>query len=308
MNQETRRFFLFLFASLLSLSVLAQQKRISGRVTDVAGVGLPGVNISLRNSTLVVVTDSSGQYAIDVPSSNAVLVFSYVGFATQEKPVGAGTVLSVVMSSTQKDLDEVVVIGYGTSRRRDLTGAVTSLKSDVITQAPTHNALEAIQGRAPGVDITRSSGAPGSGVNINIRGFKSIPPTRDDIYRRNSPLVIIDGFQGGDISTLNTSDIESMEILKDASATAIYGAQGANGVIIVTTKRGTAGKVRVNYNGYYGVNKFLYPEFRTGEDYLNLRRQAFRNPPSGAPIWQSPADDNKIFPNLPGEAAAVAAG
>jgi len=309
MYRKPSSFFLTLFFLFITVSVFAQPRTVTGRIIDQAtNHPIAGVNVSLKGGTTTVVTDAEGQYSITVPSNQSVLVFSYVGYASLEKPVGSEPTLSLAMSNNQKSLDEVVVIGYGTTRRRDLTGSVTSIKSDVITQTPTHNPLEAIQGRATGVDITRSSGAPGSGVNINIRGFKSIPPTREQIYERNSPLIIIDGFQGGDLSTLNSSDIESMEILKDASATAIYGAQGGNGVIIVTTRRGSAGKVKVNYNGYYGVNEFVYPKLRTGEDYLNLRREALKNPPSGPPQWNSPADDPKLFVNLPGEAAAVTAG
>jgi len=287
------------------LSALAQPRTVTGKITDQAtGLPLTGVNVNVKGTTTTVVSDANGNFSIAVPSSGSSLVFSYVGYGTLEKPVGNETTFSVVMSSTQKTMDEVVVIGYGTARRRDLTGSVTSIKNDVITQTPTHNALEAIEGRAAGVDITRTSGAPGSGVNISVRGFKSIPGTRDEIYQRNSPLIIIDGFQGGDLSTLNSNDIESIDILKDASATAIYGAQGANGVIIVTTKRGSAGKVRVNYNGYYGVNEFVYPDLRIGEEYLNLRREALRTTGN----WSSPADDNKLFTTLPGEATAVQAG
>ncbi|RYG54822.1 MAG: TonB-dependent receptor [Chitinophagaceae bacterium] len=309
MYRKPSSFFLTLFLLFLSISAFAQSRTVTGRLTDQAtNQPISGVNVSVKGTTTTVVTDAEGRYSIIVPNNQATLVFSYVGYGTQEIPVGTSTSLSPTLSSAQNSMDEVVVVGYGTSRRRDLTGAVTSIKSDVITQTPTHNPLEAIQGRATGVDLTRASGAPGSGVNINIRGFKSIPPTRDQIYERNSPLVIIDGFQGGDLSTINSSDIESIDILKDASATAIYGAQGGNGVIIVTTKRGAAGRIRVNYSGYYGVNEFVYPKLRIGEDYLNLRREALRNPPSGPPQWTGPADDPKLFVNLPGEAAAVAAG
>src|SRR5688572_1656325 len=148
-----------------------------------------------------------------------------------------------------RDLNETVVIGYGVVKKRDLTGAVFSVKPDVIMQAPTHNALEALQGRIPGMDITRSAGNPGAGTEVLIRGTRSISGS-------NTPLYIIDGIQGGSISNLNPSDIASIEVLKDASATAIYGSQGANGVVIVTTKRGTVGKTKVSYSGFYGINGF----------------------------------------------------
>ena len=312
---RSQKFIAFLFIFLLgALAVSAQSRVVSGRITDQATTSpLGGVNITLKGGTTTVVSDVEGRFSISVPSSDAVLVFSYVGYSSLEKTVGAETTLLITMSNTQKSLDEVVVVGYGTTRRRDLTGSVVSVKSDVIVQTPTHNALEAIQGRATGIDIVRTSGAPGSGTTVQIRGFRSIsqrdaPAGQANITDRAAPLIIIDGFQGGDLSTINTNDIESMEILKDASSTAIYGAQGGNGVIIITTKRGSAGRVKVNYSGYYGVNDFLYPKLRTGEDYLNLRREGSRNfLVNGVPEWQSPADDPKLFANLPGEAAAVGA-
>ncbi|MGB8192374.1 MAG: TonB-dependent receptor plug domain-containing protein, partial [Chitinophagaceae bacterium] len=249
-------------------ALYSQQKTVSGTITDLATrLPIEGVNVNVKGTNTVVITDAQGQFSIAVPSENALLIFSYVGYGTLERSVTGNSTLNIAMSTTQKSLDEVVVIGYGSVKRRDLTGAVSSIKNDVITQTPTHNPLEAIQGRAAGVDITRSSGAAGSGVNINIRGFKSIA-ARDQLNTRNAPLIIIDGFQGGDISTLNSNDIESMEILKDASATAIYGAQGGNGVIIVTTKRGAAGKIKVNYNGFYGISTFQFPKPRIGQDYL----------------------------------------
>jgi TonB-linked SusC/RagA family outer membrane protein len=296
-----------LFAMLCSLASFSQQRNVTGKVTDSTGAPMTGVTVSVKGSAVSTSTGTAGTYSIPVATADAVLVFSSVGFTTEERRVGDKESIDLSLSAVNKQLDEVVVIGYGTARRKDITGAVVSLKSDVITQTPTHNALEAIQGRAPGLDITRASGGAGSGVNISIRGFKSIA-IRDKMYERNAPLVIIDGFQGGDLSTLATSDIESMEILKDASSTAIYGAQGANGVIIVTTKKGSAGKLKVNYNGFFGLNTFQFPKARTGEDYLNLRREAFKNSlVGGVPEWQSPADDAKLFPNLPGEYAAFQA-
>ncbi|MET0392596.1 MAG: TonB-dependent receptor, partial [Chitinophagaceae bacterium] len=290
-----------------------RELRITGKITGAGGQLLGGVSVQEKGTSNGTATDNNGVFSLTV-ANDAVLVISYIGYETQEVGVNSRSVVDITLVAAQRQMDEVVVIGYGSVRRRDLTGSVVSLKGDVITQAPTHNALEAIQGRAAGVDITRSSGAAGSGVNILIRGYKSIgarnpPQGQADINARNQPLVIIDGFQGGDLSTLNTGDIESMDILKDASATAIYGAQGANGVIIVTTKRGASGKIRVNYNAYYGISTFQYPKPRMGEDYMNLRRQAWKNSiVSGVPEWQSTADDPKLFAGLPGELAAWQAG
>lgn len=305
-NRCKKHVLVFLGVLCSFLTGYSQQKNITGKIVDSTGVPLAGVTVTVRPGNQTTVSGAQGTYTIAVPATGASLVFSFVGYQEQEIPVGAEVTVNVTLRVAGRQMDEVVVIGYGTTRKKDLTGAVVSLKSDVITQAPTHNALEAIQGRAPGLDITRTSGAAGSGVNINIRGFKALA-ARDKMYERNAPLVVIDGFQGGDLSTLNPADIESMEILKDASSTAIYGAQGANGVIIVTTKKGAAGKMRVNYNGYFGLNTFQFPKARTGEDYLNLRREAFRNGPNGSE-WSSPADDPKLFPNQPAEYAAFQAG
>lgn len=197
-----------------------------------------------------------------------------------------------------RDLNETVVIGYGTVRKRDLTGAVYTVKKDVIMQAPVANPLESLQGRVPGMDITRSNGTPGAGAEVLIRGTRSIAGS-------NGPLYIIDGLQGGSMAYLNPSDIESVEALKDASATAIYGSQGANGVVIITTKKGKPGKTKVSYNGYYGVNGYTqYPPPRLGESYLQLRREAWRaslNPGETLP------DDATIFANA-GEYDAIQKG
>ncbi|MBO0360551.1 TonB-dependent receptor [Hymenobacter sp. BT186] len=273
---------------------------VTGRVVDEKGAGLPGVTVVVKGTTQGTSTDGNGNFTLAVPSGST-LIFSSIGFVAQEVPV-TGATLNVVLVENTKALDEVVVIGYGTVKKRDLTGAVYSVKSDDIVKTPTHNAVEALQGRVPGADITRTSGAAGSGTNIVIRGNRSIDNqgTGQVGLNKNGPLVVIDGYQGGDISDLNPNDIESIEVLKDASSTAIYGALGANGVLIVTTKRGAAGKVQVDYSGYYGVNDYQFPASRIGADYVALRREAWRTTGD----WNSPADDARIFPD-PGEYDAV---
>lgn len=246
---------------------------ITGKVTSDDGEELPGVTVLEKGTSNGVISDIEGNYRITT-TRNAVLVFSFVGYQTREVEVLDQTVLNVTMPLDLQQLDEVVVVGYGSVRRRDLTGSVASVKEEDITRIPTHNAMEAIQGRVAGVDIVRSSGAAGAGVNIRIRGNRSIA-NEADRDRLNSPLYIIDGFQGGSINDLNPNDIASIEVLKDASSTAIYGYQGANGVIIITTKKGAVGKTRVSYSGYYGVNGFTaFPETRRGEEYIKLRREA----------------------------------
>ncbi len=288
-------FFLFV---LLSILLNAQSKVVTGRVTvSENNEPLSGVTVNVKGAERSVTTNDQGEFTITVPSPQSVLVFTYVGFGTQEIAVGNRTAINVTMSNITKTMDEVVVIGYGTVKRRDLTGAVASIKSEEIVLTPTHNVVEAMQGRVSGVDITRSSGSAGAGANIRVRGNRSISGN-------NSPLYIIDGFQGGSISDLNPNDIESIDVLKDASATAIYGAQGANGVIIVTTKRGASGKTSVTYDGFYGINGYTsFPQPRLGEDYIQVRREAFRT----AGQWSSPADDARLFPNAD-EWAAVQAG
>lgn len=190
------------------------------------------------------------------------------------------------MQPDTQTLDEVVVIGYGTVKKRDLTGAVASVKSEDIVRMPTSNVLEAIQGQVAGLDITRSSGEAGSGVNMTLRGTRSINGD-------NSPLFIIDGMEGS-YDELNPNDIASIEVLKDASSTAVYGAAGANGVIIITTKTPKKDKFSIDLDAYYGWNVISsFPEVNRGEDYINFRREAQRT--VGA--WNSPADDGNLFPS-----------
>lgn len=274
---------------------------ITGTVTDDRGETLPGASIKIKGSSTGVTSDVNGKFSLRVPGNVSVtLVVTYLGFRTQEVAVQPNqTSINIRLAPDAAALEEVIVIGYGTVKKRDLTGSVASVKAEDIVRVPTHNAAEAIQGRIPGADITRSSGVPGASTNITIRGNKSIT-SRDQLASRNGPLYIIDGFQGGDISTLNPNDIESIDVLKDASSTAIYGAQGANGVVIVTTKKGTAGKTKINYNAYYGVNNYRFPELRTGEDYVQLRREAGKT----TGIWSSPANDDKVFTET-GEFVAV---
>lgn len=278
---------------------------ISGTVTDEDGQTMPGVNVVVKNTRMGTTTDSHGKYSLDVEDENATLVFSFIGFVTQEVAINSRTVIDLTLVVDVNTLSEVVVVGYGTVKKRDLTGSVYSVKSADIVVTPTHNAVEALQGRVPGMDVVRTSGAPGSGTDVVIRGNKSIT-ARDKLVARNSPLYVVDGYQmpqGSSINDINPNDIESIDVLKDASATAIYGAMGANGVVIVTTKKGKEGDVKVSYNSYYGINYYTFPESRIGEDYLNLRREAWRTTNE----WSSPADDATIFPDA-GEWEAVQQG
>jgi TonB-dependent SusC/RagA subfamily outer membrane receptor len=195
------------------------------------------------------------------------------------------------MAPAANKLEDVVVVGYGSTKRRDLTGAIVSVKSDEITARPGPNPMESLQGRVAGLDITRTSGQPGAGVNIQLRGTRSFTAS-------GNPLFIINGLPG-DYTTLNPYDIESIEVLKDASSTAVYGSAGSNGVVIITTKSGKAGKLNVDFNTYYGYNGWsITPTMRTGDAYLQTKRDAYKWvfdatankwTTTGA-LWQSPAD------------------
>lgn len=261
------------------------QVPVRGTVRDRNGNPIAGATVKIKDQENTITTDEQGRFQLQVPSNNRILTISHVGFASQEVPLAGRDEVAIILEEDASELDEVVVIGYGTVKKRDLTGSVASVKSEEIMLTPTHNPLDALKGRVPGMDITRTSGQASSGVDISLRGNRSISGS-------NTPLYIIDGFQGGNIADLNQNDIESIEVLKDASATAIYGSQGANGVIIVTTKQGAEGKTKVSYNGFYGINGLTdFPAVRTGDDYVRLRREAGRT----TGIWSSPEDDPTIF-------------
>ncbi|MDR1939123.1 MAG: TonB-dependent receptor [Tannerellaceae bacterium] len=240
-----------------SLTAFAQ-KRVSGTVIDANGETIIGASIVEKGTINGIITDTDGKFVLSV-GDNAVLQVSYVGYVTQDITVGNQTSLTVRLVEDTQVLDEVVVVGYGTMRKRDLTGSVSSIKEEDIKKTPVTSLDQAIQGKAAGVQVTQASSAPGGRVVIRVRGGNSLSSS-------NEPLYVVDGYPiyagssaGGNgvgqnpLATLNTSDIASIEILKDASATAIYGARGANGVVLVTTKRGNAGKPQVSLDAYYGV-------------------------------------------------------
>ncbi|GGZ23624.1 SusC/RagA family TonB-linked outer membrane protein [Echinicola pacifica] len=269
----------------ICFGVQAQEVKITGVVsaTEFEG-GLPGATILEKGTNNGTVTDVNGKFSISV-SEGATLVFSSVGYISQEKKVANSSSLKVSLEPDITNLEEVVVIGYGTVKKRDLTGAVTSVKSEDIRQVPAQNPLESIQGKVAGVDITRGSGSSSSGINIRIRGNRSIGAG-------NNPLFIVDGVQTGNIDNINPNDIESMEFLKDASSTAIYGWQGANGIVIVTTKKGATGTPKVTFNSYFGLSQVSrYPSVMNGDEYAAIKREANRT--TGK--WSSEADDPLIF-------------
>lgn len=223
---------------------------IKGKVTDIKGDPLAGVSIKLKGANTYTLTNVEGDYSIKVPDGKGVLVFSYIGFTTREIDINNKKVLNVSLLEAPTKLNEIVVVGYGEVSRRDLTGAVGSVSVEDLQKAPVRSFEEALAGRVAGVQVSSQDGQPGSTVDIVIRGANSISQS-------NSPLYVIDGFplEDPDNNMINPSDIASIEILKDASATAIYGARGANGVVIITTKGGVDGKAIISYDGYYGTQE-----------------------------------------------------
>ncbi len=226
--------------------VAAEDITITGQITSETGEGLPGATIKVKGTSLGTITDIEGNYSLTVPETASTLVVSFIGYKTAELTIGGQTVINLTMEPDIGKLEEVIVIGYGTTTKKDFTGAVSSVRSDEITMAPVVSPVEAIQGRVAGLDITRNDGRSGSGMEILLRGNRSLTAS-------SAPIYIIDGIQGS-INNLNPNDIESIEVLKDASATAIYGSAGANGVIIITTKKGQAGRLQVDLNSYVSIN------------------------------------------------------
>ena len=223
------------------IRTIVTDKTIGGTVRDENGNPLSGASVTVKGSTTGTATDENGRFSLVVPDDAAVLVISYTGYASTEVSIRGKTVVTVSMRIDDNTAEEVVVVGYGTQKKSDLTGAVSSVKGGDLTKLPSQRVDQALQGRASGVSVQNTDGAPGGNATIRIRGGNSITGS-------NNALVVVDGLQGVDINTINPNDVESLEVLKDASATAIYGARGANGVILITTKKGTAGKAVFNYN------------------------------------------------------------
>lgn len=235
-----------IFVFMISVSAFSQEKTITGKVIDNSGMPLSGATLIIEGTNKGTMTDFDGVYSIEA-KMNDILVLSYIGMKTKTFTVGQSNKIDFTMEEDTASLDEVVVIGYGTVKKRDLAGSVSTVDTKQAFIAPVSNPQNALQGRAAGVQVTSSSGAPGSAPEIIIRGGNSITGG-------NSPLYVIDGFVGADnISSLNPNDIESMQVLKDASSTAIYGARGTNGVIIITTKKGKLGKPVVNFRASSGI-------------------------------------------------------
>ncbi len=234
---------------LLTMVGFSQNARtVTGKITDTYGESLPGVNVVVEGTTIGTVSNIDGAYQLQVPNrDDVVLVFSFIGYETKSMPLGSNSSLDVSLVQGNVGLEEVVAIGYGVVKKKDLTGSVASINSEEISKTTTSNAMQAMQAKVPGLDIQQSDGQAGAGIRINLRGTRSINAS-------NNPLILVDGIEYGSTIDINPSDIESMDVLKDASSTAIYGTRGANGVILITTKRGKAGKTQVNLNAYLSSN------------------------------------------------------
>ncbi|MFD1631627.1 SusC/RagA family TonB-linked outer membrane protein [Pseudopedobacter beijingensis] len=266
----------------ISKAVAQPSANVTGRVTDENGEPLVGVSVGVKNQIAGVVTNTEGRYSIKVPSSNSILIFSYLGFATEERIVLNNREINVALKGKPKGLDEIVVIGYGTVQRGDLTGAISSISQKDLEKVPAATFDLKLQGRAAGVMVTSTSAEPGGNAAIRIRGGNSISGD-------NQPLYVIDGYpmptiteasgtgygqESNPLSGINPDDIESIEVLKDASATAIYGARGANGVVIVTTKRGREGATNISFDVLTGTSRIInLPEVGTAQQYAEFQNE-----------------------------------
>ncbi|MEM6525785.1 MAG: TonB-dependent receptor [Bacteroidota bacterium] len=274
--------FMLMF-TVVSGNLWAQERTVSGKVTSVEdGSALPGVNVILKGTASGAVTDIDGNYRLFVPSDGGTLVFSFIGLASEEVEIGARSVIDLQMSPDVQQLSEVVITGYGNQPKRSVTGSIAQVKGEVIENMPVQSFDRALQGRAAGVQIQSASGAPGGAIEVRIRGIGSITGGND-------PLYVVDGVQisqgdnntfgsGNALNAINPNDIESIEILKDASASAIYGAQAANGVVLITTKRGKKGKASINFSAQYGqieaINKI---DVLNADQFVQLRTEAITN-------------------------------
>lgn len=258
--------------------------QVSGEVKDKSGT-LPGVTVRVKGTNLGTATDAAGKYKLNVPDKEAILIFSYVGYQTLEIPLQGRVVIDVEMVQDALNLNEIVVVGYGTQKKGDITGAVSTISSSDIQKIAVVGVDHAIQGQAAGVQVTQNYGTPGAGVQVRIRGIGTIGDS--------DPLFVIDGVPTKEnLNSLNASDIESISILKDASAAAIYGARAANGVVLITTKKGQAGVSQVQFNATYGIQKISNKlQLLTADEYAMVMDEALTND-GLSPVWNNPGLGN----------------
>ena len=245
-----KKTYTLLILLMLAFSVFAQNKAITGKVTDAKGIGMPGVTVQIIGTQTGTLTDINGNYRLDFTTGS--LRFSFIGFLSQDIVVGSQSVINVVLEEQAQSLDQVVVIGYGTQKKKDLTTAVSVVGEKELKDRPLVSAAQAIQGKAAGVQVVQTSGKPGSALSVRVRGATSVTLS-------NEPLYVVDGVPTKDISGINPNDISSMSVLKDASSSAIYGARAANGVVLITTKRGSEKDPVISFNTYFGFSKLRKP-------------------------------------------------
>jgi TonB-dependent SusC/RagA subfamily outer membrane receptor len=241
-----RAIFLFFFMVCCTAVVTAQTKIITGTIKDETGERVPGATVTGKGTQVATITNSDGSFRIVLPESVTSIIITHSTMQTQEVELAGKTNLEVSLKTATNNLNEVVVIGYGTIKKKDLTGSVASISGKAIADAPVPNIAQAMQGKLPGVSIVSQDGRPNANVAIRVRGGTSISQS-------NQPFILIDGVPGN-INDIPADQVKSIDVLKDASATAIYGSQGANGVILITTKGATAGKTTISYNGYQKWN------------------------------------------------------
>ena len=262
--KQKKNHLLLILTLFLTFNLTFAQRTITGIVSDESGVPLPGVNVVIKGTETGTTTDFDGNYSI-FSSDSDVLIFSFVGFVEKEIEVANTDSFNVSMLMGSDELEEIVLTGYGSVKKRDLTGAIAQIKTEVIQRANPVQAAASLQGQVAGVLVTKAKSRPGDDFEINIRGLNNF----DD--EKTRPLVVVDGILGANINDINPIDIQAIDVLKDASSTAVYGARGANGVIIITTKKGKSGKPSVSYNGYYGIKtKAHVPNLLDSKQYYDL--------------------------------------
>jgi len=253
----------------ITQEVLQNSVKITGRVVDVQGEPVIGATVMEKGTTNGIITDVDGNFTLNV-SPNRKLQVSYVGYQTQEITIGSNRTLRITLKEDSELLDEVVVVGYGTMKKSDLTGAISSVSTETLVRGGNANAIGALQGSVAGVSILKSNNKPGGGYDIKIRGVSSISGS-------SAPLVVIDGIPGASLDNINPDDIEKIDILKDASSTAIYGSRATNGVVMVTTKKGSLGDPKISYSGYAGFRNYTHvPEMMSGDEYVQLAMENAR--------------------------------
>jgi len=286
-----KKLILYLFTICLGFSQMASAQTITGVVSGAEDSSpLPGVNVQLKGTAKAAMTDTNGKYQIEVTGPESILVFTFIGYATQEITVGSQTSIDVKLAIDATQTEEVVVVGYGVKKKSLVTGSISSVKSDEIKTTSSSRADQAIQGKTAGVMVLPTSGSPGSGTKIRIRGTNS--------NSNSNPLFIVDGMKTGDINNIDPGDIESIEVLKDAASSAIYGTEGSNGVILVTTKSGKSGKSQINYDFQYGIQSV-----RTKMEMMNAAQYTQFMSEAGQPTQNRFGADtdwlSEVFQNAP---------